>query len=107
MEPARFMQMAAMMQGGSAGEANNFTDPGSVMGALQDRGLPDLPMPKFGNPDDVRKEALSRSTDIFKHSHTLRNVLDRHEATIQKRWLKKGKEQRRKAIVDAWGRMAR
>lgn len=107
MEPERFMEMASMMQGGAnpSSRDNAFDDPNSMMEALG--GLGNLPMPEFGEAVAVRKEALARSTAIFKHYRILRDLLDRHEATIQKRWLKKGKEQRRKTIAAAWGRKVR
>lgn len=97
-----------MMKGasgdGGAARSSAYEDPNAMMRALHADGLSNLPIPELGNPDEVRKEALARSMNVFKSYDILRNVLDRHEATIQKRWLKKGKEQRRKLIVEAWGR---
>lgn len=44
--------------------------------------------------DSIENEARKRSTNIFTAWTTLREVLRRHEATIQRRWLKKPKAKR-------------
>ncbi|KAK5720429.1 hypothetical protein LTR17_014986 [Elasticomyces elasticus] len=60
------------------------------------------PRPQFPSAEEVRLEARQRSEAIFEHRHTLNVILDRHEATIQKRWLKKTKPQRRRMLLAAW-----
>ncbi|KAI6087008.1 hypothetical protein F4821DRAFT_278293 [Hypoxylon rubiginosum] len=52
--------------------------------------------------ETVRDEAQARSQRIFSSFHTLRDVLDRHETQIRKRWLKKNSEQRKRLLLNAW-----
>ncbi|KAF2164008.1 hypothetical protein M409DRAFT_68229 [Zasmidium cellare ATCC 36951] len=53
-------------------------------------------------PGEIRKERSQRASRIFQNLKLLRDILDKHEATIQKRWKKKTKEQKRKVITAAW-----
>ncbi|KAF8981883.1 hypothetical protein BGZ46_002175 [Entomortierella lignicola] len=66
-----------------------------------------LPRPSsFPTPDKVRKEARERVTNIFKDWTLLNHIVLRHEATIQKRWLKKTREQRKTILLTAWPNMS-
>lgn len=56
--------------------------------------------------EDLQKEARSRSKRIFAQYDVLQNILDRHEATIQKRWTKKTRQQRQKILLDVWPNMS-
>ncbi|KAI0204890.1 hypothetical protein F4808DRAFT_448528 [Astrocystis sublimbata] len=58
--------------------------------------------PKMPSPSEVRQESKERSTNIFIHHKNLRGVLERHEATIQKRWEKKTRKQRLGILLQAW-----
>ncbi|KAJ4327131.1 hypothetical protein N0V84_002393 [Fusarium piperis] len=60
------------------------------------------PMPKMPSPAEVRREAEEKSRDIFAAYDTLRNIIQRHEATIQKRWSKKTRQQRLQVLLNAW-----
>ncbi|RMJ15126.1 hypothetical protein BHE90_002696 [Fusarium euwallaceae] len=60
------------------------------------------PMPKMPSPAEVRREAKGRSRDIFVAYDTLNQILQRHEATIQKRWSKKTRQQRLQILLNAW-----
>jgi hypothetical protein len=51
----------------------------------------------------VRQRALQLVETICHAHRLLGDVLERHEATIQRRWQKKTREQRRKVILQAWG----
>ncbi|KAH8804452.1 hypothetical protein F5884DRAFT_796055 [Xylogone sp. PMI_703] len=82
----------------------DFNDPASFMRAIGGSGLP---IPKLMSPTDVRREAMERSRNIFAHHDKLREILKRHEATIQKRWSKKTKKQRLKILLEAWPDMPR
>lgn len=63
----------------------------------------DLPMPSsFPTPAQARRDALALSTRIFSSWTTLRKILERHEATLRKRWLKKSREQRKKILLSVW-----
>ncbi|CAG7937538.1 unnamed protein product [Penicillium salamii] len=80
----------------------DWNDPSSFFKALNAGGPGGLPMPAFKSPAEVRKEATARSDGIFTTHETLRRILERHEATIQKRWLKKTRQQRLKILLNAW-----
>ncbi|KJX98800.1 hypothetical protein TI39_contig391g00009 [Zymoseptoria brevis] len=58
--------------------------------------------PRFLTAAELRTEAREKSVAIFKDYQTLQAVLDRHEGTIQKRWMKKTKAQRVKILLAAW-----
>ncbi|KAK4138431.1 hypothetical protein BT67DRAFT_412777 [Trichocladium antarcticum] len=64
-----------------------------------------FPMPKFATAPDVRREVKQRATAIFETWTTLREVLARHEATVQRRWSKKSKAQRLQILLKAWPNM--
>ena len=51
----------------------------------------------------VQNKADLWTKSIFKNFIFLGEVLDRHEATIHRRWLKKFNKTRRKIILEAWG----
>lgn len=83
----------------------DWNSPASVVAAVGGGGGGHLPMPKTVHPKKVRSEALERSTAIFTHWNILRAILDRHEETIHKRWLKKTKTQRVEMLLRAWPNM--
>ncbi|KAI0854223.1 hypothetical protein F5Y00DRAFT_222564 [Daldinia vernicosa] len=60
----------------------------------------------IASPTQVRQEAQARSSNVFSNYINLREILMRHEATIQKRWIKKTKQQKQKILLDAWPDMA-
>lgn len=60
----------------------------------------------FPTPAEVHKEARQRSKSIFEDWGFLNQLIQRHEATIQKRWLNKTRQQRQKILLNAWPRMA-
>ncbi|SPN98454.1 uncharacterized protein DNG_01498 [Cephalotrichum gorgonifer] len=64
---------------------------------------PDLPSPGL---EGVRNEARKRSKNIASSFNTLRAIVERHEAAIQRRWVKKIKRQRLKTLLAAWPNMA-
>ena len=53
--------------------------------------------------ETVRDKATDLVGSIFKNFRFLGDVLDRHEATIRRRWLKRTNKQRLKIILEAWG----
>ncbi|KAK4151230.1 hypothetical protein C8A00DRAFT_36130 [Chaetomidium leptoderma] len=65
-----------------------------------------LPIPAFKSPDDVRKEARERSQTIHETYNALHAIVTRHEETIQKRWIKKSGQQRRKVLLECWPGMS-
>lgn len=54
---------------------------------------------------DVQREAQDLSRSLFANHRELRAILERHEATIQKRWIKKTKTQRQAILLKAWPNM--
>lgn len=77
-------------------------DVSSVMWAYGDSELPDL----LSTPEGVRREAKKRAGNILSDWFTLNQILRRHEATIQKRWLKKTSGRRRENLLSVWPAMA-
>ncbi|KAI1364590.1 hypothetical protein F5Y08DRAFT_328581 [Xylaria arbuscula] len=74
----------------------NNSDP---FGIFASRGMA---APKIPSPNEVRQEAKQHTVAIFAHYEKLRNILQRHEATIQKRWEKKTRTQRLGVLLQAW-----
>ncbi|KAI1645504.1 uncharacterized protein F4817DRAFT_343539 [Daldinia loculata] len=60
----------------------------------------------FASPAKVRPEAQARANNVFSSYINLRDILMRHEATIQKRWNKKTRQQKQKILLNAWPDMA-
>jgi hypothetical protein len=82
----------------------DWGDPSSffkTMGA----GTIGMPMPEIKSAPEVRQEATSRSAKVYNSYKTLHAILQRHEATIRKRWLKKTRPQRLKILLNAWPNM--
>ncbi|KAK4110152.1 hypothetical protein N656DRAFT_838666 [Canariomyces notabilis] len=67
---------------------------------------PGFPIPAYESPGDVRKEARERSRIIHKTFNSLHAIVTRHEETIQKRWLKKSGQQKRKILLECWPGMS-
>lgn len=66
-----------------------------------------LPVPaSFPKVDEVRDQAKARTGNILADSKTLSQILERHEDTLQKRWLKKSKKQQRLILLEVWPNMA-
>ncbi|PYH79563.1 hypothetical protein BO82DRAFT_288668 [Aspergillus uvarum CBS 121591] len=51
---------------------------------------------------DVRQDIEARSETIYTAYDTLHKILERHEATLAKRWLKRTRQQRLKVLLEAW-----
>lgn len=77
-------------------EVNRSDDPLALLKAIGG------PIPELRSPEEVREEARKSSDAIFFSYGILHKILERHEATIQKRWLKKTRKQRLKILLDAW-----
>ena len=56
--------------------------------------------PELSDPSQIRAAAQASSRQIWSSYDKLHDILDRHEATIQKRWLKRTKQQRLKLLLD-------
>ena len=64
------------------------------------------PPPSFPTPQEVRSKARVLSEKVLDNWKLLSNITERYEATIQKRWIKKTKEQRKKILIGAWPKMS-
>ncbi len=66
-----------------------------------------LPMPSsMPTAEEARRESLERSTNVLSGWNTLRQILERHEEVLRKRWLKKTKSQRTSIVLRAWPKMS-
>ncbi|CAF9941525.1 MAG: hypothetical protein HETSPECPRED_003636 [Heterodermia speciosa] len=74
-----------------------------LMGIGKPGGLP--PPSSFPSPDEVRSQARALSKAVLDQWHFLNGLITKHENTIQKRWVKKTREQRRKILLSAWPNM--
>ncbi|KAF5696500.1 C2H2 C2HC zinc finger [Fusarium globosum] len=61
------------------------------------------PFPLKNTPaDEVEIESKRRGKSIYQNYEILGRILERHEETIQKRWLKKNRKQRLEVLLTAW-----
>ena len=65
-----------------------------------------VPRPKIVSPEELHTQARELSGKIFDHYERLQAILQRHESTIQKRWAKKTRKQRREVLLDCWPNMS-
>lgn len=52
--------------------------------------------------EEVEVESKKRGKSIFQNYEILGKILERHEESIQKRWLKKSRKQRLQILLSAW-----
>ena len=83
----------------------DYNDPNSFFKAIGWGKPGTAPIPPAISPAAVKSEARQRAEQIWKNWRFLKEILERHEATIQKRWKKKTKESRRKILLSAWPNM--
>ncbi|PWY69622.1 hypothetical protein BO94DRAFT_628459 [Aspergillus sclerotioniger CBS 115572] len=83
----------------------DWNDPAAFFKAIGAGQPGALPLPEILSKEDVCREATTWSQSIFTSYETLHAILQRHEATIQKRWLKKTRAQRLKILLTAWPNM--
>jgi hypothetical protein len=69
--------------------------------------LPDdvLRPSSFPTPQEVRSAASLYAEQIFEDHNTLSRIVDRHEGTIRKRWMKKTSSQKKMLLLKAWPAM--
>jgi hypothetical protein len=66
-----------------------------------------LPMPSsMPTPAEAQREARERSTHVLASWNQLRQILERHEDVLRKRWTKKTRTQRTAIILGAWPKMS-
>lgn len=59
----------------------------------------------YVTPDEVEREARQYSQKLFDHWYRLKWIVERFEATIRKRWLKRDGEKRKRLLLTAWPSM--
>lgn len=64
-----------------------------------------LPMPSFPSLAEVKQQAKQYAREIFTHRAALFDILERYEAILRKRWIRKIGEQRRKVLLTAYPTM--
>lgn len=84
----------------AAGERGIYNDPAAFFASMG-MANPNLPIPVLKSAKDVRVEAKGRSRNIGASYKTLHAIVERHEATIQRRWANKTKQQRLKTLLAA------
>jgi hypothetical protein len=83
----------------------DYNDPNSFFKAIGWGQPGTAPIPPSISPATVKTEARQYAKQIWKNWRFLKEILERHEATIQNRWKKKTKESRRKILLSAWPNM--
>jgi len=63
-------------------------------------------MPEMITPQTARHRANIACKAVVHDWQLLRDILDRHEATVYKRWAKKTKQQRTKILLSSWPDMS-
>jgi len=97
---------AAQYEGGDFDPNSvDWNDPSSFFAAMDRGGVGGLPVPKVLSPEEVRSEAGERRRNLFASYDTLHDILERHETMIQKRWLKKSRQQRQAILLEFWPSM--
>ncbi|KAG9319932.1 hypothetical protein KVV02_005532 [Mortierella alpina] len=110
--PPELMRMLQQAMAGNPGLAQNNgggrpINPQDDIQAFFGSKADQLPQPAgFPTPAEVRRESRQRVTKIFQDWNLLNHIVQRHEATIQKRWLKKTREQRKSILLRAWPNMS-
>ncbi|KAB5518728.1 hypothetical protein GE09DRAFT_1294017 [Coniochaeta sp. 2T2.1] len=62
-----------------------------------------LALPKVLKPAEARRDAAGSVNRVLANQRLLQQILERHEAVIQRRWEKKGGKQRLEILLKAWG----
>lgn len=86
------------------GEGSIYDDPAALFASMG-MANPNLPISVVKKPKEVREESRERSKKIGSSYKTLREIVERHEATIQRRWANKTKQQKLKVLLTAWPMM--
>ena len=84
----------------------DWSDPESFFRAIGGGPGTNLPIPKMISPSQVKKQASEYSSQIFSNQVLLKDILDRHEPTIHKRWAKKTRNQRLEILLAAWPKIS-
>ena len=80
-------------------DSSIYDDPQRLFAAMT-QGNPNIPTPGFPTFSKVKKETKQRVTSIFADHDALLCILERYEDVLQKRWMKKSSQQRRKLLLE-------
>ncbi|KAJ0354076.1 hypothetical protein COL154_000082 [Colletotrichum chrysophilum] len=80
----------------------DFSDNAASLGM----GPGSLPKAELIKPAEVRALAAPMAEEVLQQWDLLRKIVERHEATIQNRWIKKSKSKRRGVLLAAWPDMS-
>ena len=81
-----------------------YNDPEKLFASLT-QGNPNIPKPALPTSSGVQQQAKALSHQIFADWDALSAILDRHEPTLRKRWIKKSSDQRRMILLLAFPTM--
>lgn len=76
-----------------------YDDPAAMFRAMN------LPVPDIKSANEVRHDADKLRKSVITNFHMLQAIIERHEETIQRRWLKKTRNQRVAVLLKAWPTM--
>ena len=85
---------------------NIYKDPAAMFKKLGIGKPGGLKMPSMLTAKEVVTKARPQSQAIVDHWNQLNGIIARHEATIQKRWMKKTVPQRKSILLESWPEMA-
>ncbi|TVY82358.1 hypothetical protein LSUE1_G003449 [Lachnellula suecica] len=77
-----------------------------INGDFSALGMSHLPQPVMPTRNEAQREARERSAEVISSWTTLRQILERYEDVLRKRWAKKTKVQRAKVISETWPKMS-
>ncbi|EFX05786.1 hypothetical protein CMQ_3855 [Grosmannia clavigera kw1407] len=83
-------------------QGEDWSNPTNFLKMMTPNGMA---LPSVMTPDEVRREARERTTRLFADYHLLQDILERHEATVQRRWTKKNRAQKLAILLAAWPEM--
>ena len=84
----------------------DFNDPASLFKEMGAGGPGRIPMPRMIDAGTIKQQRQKMAARIFSDWNTLKDILDRHQATINKRWAKKTRNQRVGVLIAAWPKMS-
>src|ERR1700760_513950 len=91
---------------GATESSDIYSDPAAMFKSLGIGQPGGLQMPTILSPEDVRSTAEPLAQRVRENWTKLHGIVQRHEATIQKRWMKKSIKQRRSILLLAWPNMS-
>ena len=88
--------------GDDANDRSIYSDPKALFEEMGVGSPGGLPMPSFLTAPEVRTKSQALAHSIFDSWNLLHAMIERHEETVRKRWLKRTREQRKRILCAAW-----